>query len=89
MLRLIRAVLSAALVAAAVPVALLSATPALALDNGLARTPQLGWNNWNSFGCEVSDRLIRETADAMVSSGMAAGLLPVRQHRRLLVDAEP
>ncbi len=72
MLRLIRAVLSAALVAAAVPVALLPAPQAQALDNGLARTPQLGWNDWNSFGCNVNDRLIRQTADAMVSSGMAA-----------------
>ncbi|HEU5467227.1 MAG TPA: hypothetical protein VFU75_10065, partial [Gemmatimonadales bacterium] len=40
------------------------------LDNGLARTPPMGWNSWNHFACDVSDRLIRETADAMVSSGM-------------------
>ena len=72
MFRLVRAMLSAALVAAAVPLALLLAPQALALDNGLARTPQMGWNDWNSFGCNVSDSLIRQTADAMVSSGMAA-----------------
>jgi alpha-galactosidase len=36
----------------------------------LARTPPLGWNSWNKFGCDVSERLVRETADAMVSSGM-------------------
>ena len=36
----------------------------------LARTPQLGWNSWNKFGCNVSEQLIRETADAMVSTGM-------------------
>jgi len=40
------------------------------LDNGLARTPPMGWNSWNHFACDVSDRLIRETADAMVTSGM-------------------
>jgi alpha-galactosidase len=40
------------------------------LDDGLARTPPMGWNTWNKFGCNVSERLIRETADAMVSSGM-------------------
>src|SRR5712691_3565878 len=40
------------------------------LDNGLARTPPMGWNSWNHFGCDVSARLIRETADAMVASGM-------------------
>ncbi len=37
---------------------------------GLAKTPQLGWNSWNNFGCNVNEQLIRETADAMVSSGM-------------------
>ncbi|MEU6789113.1 ricin-type beta-trefoil lectin domain protein [Nonomuraea angiospora] len=47
-------------------------SPAAALDNGLARTPQMGWNDWNSFGCNVNDSLIRQSADAMVSSGMAA-----------------
>jgi len=46
------------------------AAPASALDNGLAKTPPMGWNSWNKFGCNVSDQLIRETADAMVSSGM-------------------
>ena len=38
--------------------ALLSATiapQAFALDNGLARTPPMGWNSWNKFGCKVSE----------------------------------
>ena len=39
-------------------------------DNGLARTPPMGWNSWNKFGCNVSEKLIKEIADAMVSSGM-------------------
>ena len=30
----------------------------------------MGWNSWNRFACDVSESLIRETADAMVSSGM-------------------
>jgi alpha-galactosidase len=30
----------------------------------------MGWNSWNKFQCNVDERLIRETADAMVSSGM-------------------
>ena len=38
--------------------------------NGIALTPPMGWNSWNHFGCNVSDSLIRGTADAMVSSGM-------------------
>jgi len=41
-----------------------------ALDNGLARTPPMGWNSWNKFACNVSEDLIRQAADAMVSSGM-------------------
>jgi len=40
------------------------------LDNGLARTPPMGWNSWNKFGCDVSEKLIKEMADALVSSGM-------------------
>src|SRR4030042_3755289 len=36
----------------------------------LAKTPPMGWNSWNKFGCNVNEKLIRETADAMVSSGM-------------------
>jgi alpha-galactosidase len=36
----------------------------------LALIPPMGWNSWNKFSCEVSERLIKETADAMVSSGM-------------------
>src|SRR6266852_6210879 len=38
----------------------------------LAQTPPMGWNSWNKFGCNVSDKLIREMADVMVSSGMQA-----------------
>lgn len=37
---------------------------------GLALTPPMGWNSWNHFGCNVDENLIRETAEAMVSSGM-------------------
>jgi alpha-galactosidase len=40
--------------------------------NGLAKTPPMGWNSWNHFEERVDDRVVRETADAMVSSGMAA-----------------
>jgi alpha-galactosidase len=44
----------------------------------LALTPPMGWNSWNKFGCNVNEALIRETADAMVASGMKdAGYLYV------------
>jgi alpha-galactosidase len=41
-----------------------------AVDAGLAMTPPMGWNSWNKFACNVSEDLIKSTADAMVSSGM-------------------
>ncbi|HAH23933.1 MAG TPA: alpha-galactosidase [Prolixibacteraceae bacterium] len=36
----------------------------------LALTPPMGWNSWNRFGCEINEKVIREAADAMVSTGM-------------------
>ncbi len=44
----------------------------LAFDRqqSLASTPPMGWNSWNKFGCDVSESLIRQIADAMVASGM-------------------
>ncbi len=37
----------------------------------LALTPPMGWNSWNKFACDgVNEQVIRQTADAMVSSGM-------------------
>jgi alpha-galactosidase len=45
---------------------------------GLARTPPMGWNSWNHYGCEIDEGLIRRTADAMVANGMRdAGYLYV------------
>ena len=41
-------------------------------DYSLAPTPPMGWNSWNHFGCDVNETLIREIADALVSSGMKA-----------------
>jgi alpha-galactosidase len=38
--------------------------------NGLALTPPMGWNSWNKFACDVNEKIVRATADAMVSSGM-------------------
>ena len=38
----------------------------------LLPTPPMGWNSWNKFGCNVSEQLIRQQADAMVASGMKA-----------------
>ncbi len=38
--------------------------------NLLAKTPPMGWNSWNTFGPNISDALIRETADTMVNEGL-------------------
>src|SRR5215207_468878 len=43
---------------------------ARARDDGVARTPPMGWNSWNHFGCDVSEQLIKNTADAIVANGM-------------------
>lgn len=37
----------------------------------LALSPPMGWNSWNHFNCDVSEVLIKEIADAMLSSGMS------------------
>jgi alpha-galactosidase len=50
--------------------AILRAPAAQALDNGVARVPPLGWNSWNTFGCNIDETLIRQMADAIVSSGL-------------------
>jgi alpha-galactosidase len=58
---------------AAAALAALVVPPAAAQEargQRLALTPPMGWNSWNHFGCNVSEQLIKETADAMVSSGM-------------------
>jgi len=39
-------------------------------DNGLARTPPMGFSTWNHFATAIDDRTIREVADALVASGM-------------------
>jgi len=40
------------------------------LNNGLAKTPPMGWSSWNQFGVEINEKLIIETIDAMVQNGM-------------------
>ena len=41
-----------------------------AQNKQLALTPPMGWNSWNLVEANVSDTLIRQIADAMVSTGM-------------------
>jgi alpha-galactosidase len=37
---------------------------------GLALTPPIGWNSWNTFQTNISEDLVKGIADTMVSSGM-------------------
>ncbi|TVU02386.1 hypothetical protein EJB05_52120 [Eragrostis curvula] len=43
------------------------------LANGLGSAPPMGWNSWNHFQCQGNgEDVIKETADALVSTGLAA-----------------
>ncbi|RAL41276.1 unnamed protein product [Cuscuta campestris] len=42
------------------------------IANGLGATPQMGWSSWNHFACNIDEDLFRQSADAMVSTGLAA-----------------
>ena len=48
------------------------AAPALALSNGLALTPPMGWNSWYGFKCHVDQNTVKDMTDAIISSGMKA-----------------
>ncbi|TYI04572.1 hypothetical protein ES332_A10G027900v1 [Gossypium tomentosum] len=41
------------------------------LANGVARTPPMGWNSWNHFHCDIDEKTIKSTVDAIVSTGLA------------------
>jgi len=36
----------------------------------LALTPPMGWNSWNTFACNVTEKIVMDAADALVTSGM-------------------
>lgn len=54
--------------AALVPLAL--AGFASAYNNGLALTPQMGWNTWNTFACNISEDTILSAAKSIKSEGL-------------------
>ncbi len=39
---------------------------------GLALTPPLGWNSWNTFATDINEQLVRDIADAFVEKGLKA-----------------
>ena len=70
MRRILTAAVAAVVVAAGALTAVVTPSPAYALENGLARTPPMGFNNWNATGCAIDEKLITDTADFFVSSGL-------------------
>ncbi|GAB5586174.1 hypothetical protein Unana1_01074 [Umbelopsis nana] len=40
------------------------------IDPNLAKTPQMGWNSWNKYQCNVNETVIVNVANAIVSSGL-------------------
>jgi hypothetical protein len=40
-----------------------------ALNNGVGRTPAMGWNSWNTFRCDIDERVVLEVAAAMPANG--------------------
>ena len=60
-------------------------TCSLALDNGVGRTPPMGWNSWNHFHCSVSSDLLKATADDFVALGLTAEFNSVFLHLRKLL----
>lgn len=40
--------------------------------DGLAQTPPMGWNSWNTFKTDIDEKLIKDLADAFVNDGLKA-----------------
>lgn len=60
----------ATIAALLLPLALRAKAAGTSSYNGLALTPAMGWDNWNAFGCKVSQELIITTAQKIVELGL-------------------
>lgn len=40
------------------------------IGDKLLLTPPMGWNSWNTFGRDLSEELVLQTADSMINNGM-------------------
>ena len=38
----------------------------------LLKTPPLGWNSWNTFGEEINETVVMQSADTLIETGLAA-----------------
>lgn len=55
----------------ATAVILAAVQTAAGLANGLGATPQMGWNNWNAYACDIDEASVLENAHALVDSGLS------------------
>jgi len=44
----------------------------IVIGDRIALTPPLGWNSWNVWAATIDDEKVRDSADTMVASGLAA-----------------
>ncbi len=51
---------------------LAQSTPPATTQATLALTPPMGWNSWNAFRLDITDKIILAQAQAMVKTGMKA-----------------
>jgi alpha-galactosidase len=70
--RVIAAVAALAATAFVAVAPAVAAAPAYAVGDGLALTPPMGFNDWNTSGCAIDEQLITATADIFVKRGLAA-----------------
>jgi len=74
MRKLLSALASSVLVAGAAVAITVAApvAPAIALENGLARTPPMGFNNWNATHCEAdfNEAMVLGIIDIFVNQGL-------------------
>ena len=38
--------------------------------DGLAKTPAMGWNSWNTFALDINEDVVKQTADKFVELGL-------------------
>ncbi|KNZ73148.1 putative alpha-galactosidase D [Termitomyces sp. J132] len=53
-------------------IVVVSTSKALALSNGLASTPPMGWNSYNAFSCATTEAQYKATAQRLVSLGLSS-----------------
>lgn len=40
------------------------------VDNGLGRTPPMGWNSWNKFACNLNETVVIKTVNRIIETGL-------------------